>query len=70
MRALTNTVPDICTDKDQLPAILSINETAKFMRINTKKVRDAITEGDLHAVKVGRIYRIPKESVFQWMGQA
>ena len=39
--------------------LLTVKETAAYLRTSLQQVRRMIREGDLFAVKVGREYRIP-----------
>lgn len=43
--------------------ILTVKEAAKFLRTTCQQVRKMIQNGELPAVKVGREWRIPMESI-------
>ena len=54
---------------DELPAVLSIEEAADFLRINHKTLRTAIKRHQVPGViKVGRIYRVGRDALIRWAG--
>ena len=54
---------------DNLPDIVTVKELAEFLKINEKTVTRAIESGALKALKAGRVWRIEKESVIDWVKQ-
>ena len=51
-----------------LNELLTVKETAQWLKTSRVQVRKMIQNGDLLAVKVGREYRIPIASVKQFIG--
>ena len=47
--------------------LLTVKETAAYLRTSLQQVRRMIREGDLFAVKVGREYRIPLSALAQFL---
>lgn len=45
---------------------LSIDEVAFVLNVSEQTVRKLIKKGRIHAVKIGRIYRIPQESITEF----
>ena len=45
------------------PELLTIDETAEFLRVSDKTVRRMIDDGRLEAVAIGRQWRIPRETL-------
>jgi excisionase family DNA binding protein len=45
------------------PELLTIDETAEFLRVSDKTVRRMIDDGRLKAVAIGRQWRIPREAL-------
>ena len=45
------------------PELLTIDETAEFLRVSDKTVRRMIDDGRLEAVAIGRQWRIPREAL-------
>lgn len=43
--------------------ILTVEETGNILKISKKSVYKLIEKGEIYARKVGRVYRIPKQSV-------
>ena len=43
--------------------ILTVEETENILKISKKSVYKLIEKGEIYARKVGRVYRIPKQSV-------
>ena len=43
--------------------ILTVKEAAQFLRTTRQQIRKMIANGELPAVKVGREWRIPLESI-------
>ncbi len=42
------------------PALLSVDEVAKALGLNTKTVRAAILDGKIPGARYGRIFRVPR----------
>lgn len=49
-----------------LPRWLTIQQAADYLQIHPTTVRRAIHKGRLEAAKLGRIYRIRRESLDDW----
>ena len=47
--------------------LLTVKETAAYLRTSLQQVRQMIREGDLFAVKVGREYRIPLSALVEFL---
>ena len=52
-----------------LPEVLTVDEVAVFLRVNRKLVYTEIKRGKLHARKIGRIYRIHRDDVLNYLRQ-
>ena len=52
---------------DNLPDIVTVKQLAEFLQVSEITVKRAIKGGELKAFKVGRDWRIEKESVFEWV---
>ncbi len=52
-------------DLDNLPDVMTVEEVAKFLRVNKKTVYDAAKRGDIPAKKIGRVYRFSRMAVLQ-----
>ncbi len=47
--------------------VLTLDEVARLLRLNRKTVEKLIHTGRLHAVKVGRVWRIPRAAVVAFL---
>lgn len=56
----------IYTDFDQVPVLMTIQDTANFLNMRDRTVLNYIHENIIEAFKVGKEWRIPKE---QWRYQ-
>ena len=54
---------DSFTNWDEVPLLLTTEETAAILRVHTNTVKYLIHSGQLAATKIGRAWRIPRESV-------
>lgn len=52
---------------DTLPEVITVPQLADFLQISVQTVKRAIKSGELEAFKVGRDWRIEKESVMKWV---
>jgi excisionase family DNA binding protein len=60
-RTVTITMPA------QEPAILTIDEAARYLRLSRPKVYNLVAAGDLPAVRVGRSVRIRRDRLEAWI---
>ena len=51
----------------EFPDVLTINEVCKILGVSTKTGYKLISTGKLHALKVGRSYRVPKVYLFTYL---
>jgi excisionase family DNA binding protein len=53
-----------------LPAILTVDELATFLRVNRKSVYDAVAKGEVPgARRIGRAIRISRDAMLEWLIQ-
>ena len=50
-----------------LPPVLCVEEAARFLSVNIKTVRDAISAGDFPARRVGRRVVILRDALLHWL---
>jgi excisionase family DNA binding protein len=48
---------------DQLPDVLKVREAAAILRIGRNQLYEAVARGELHAIRIGRTIRIPKQAL-------
>lgn len=52
---------------DDLPDILTVEETARFLRISRALAFAAVRQGDIPSVRVGRRILVPKTPLLAWL---
>lgn len=52
---------------NKYPAVLRISEVAEILNINQATVRRHIQNNDIPCIKVGRLVRIPKDSLISYL---
>lgn len=52
---------------ENLPDITTVKQLAEFLQVSEITIKRAIKSGDLEAFKVGRDWRIEKDSVMKWV---
>lgn len=53
--------------KQQDKAVLTVEEVAAKLRVDPRTIYRTIEQGALQAVRVGRLWRIPKESLDRYL---
>lgn len=52
---------------EQYPPVLSVDEVANILGVTGKTVRHLIKAGDINSIKVGRLIRIPKNRLIEYL---
>jgi excisionase family DNA binding protein len=52
---------------DDLPDVLTVDETAKFLRISRGLAFAGVRRGDIPAVRVGRRLLVPRNRLLTWL---
>ena len=47
--------------------ILTIDDLAKMLKIGKNKAYGLLYHGEIKSIRIGKIYRIPKESVIEYL---
>lgn len=55
---------------NQPPVVLKVEDLAKVLSIGMNSAYELVRSGQVRSVKVGRIYRIPKSAVDEYLNQA
>ena len=53
-----------------LPIMLTVNQVAELLQVEPRTIRRNIERGDVPAKKIGRIWRIPRTFVLQFLQAA
>ncbi len=54
---------------DEYPAILNITDVAEILGVTPNTVRKLVKANSLHAVKVGKRYKITKNKLLVYLGE-
>ena len=52
------------------PILLTVPETARLLRISRNLAYELVARGELPAVRLGRVIRIPRSELDDWLGRA
>lgn len=55
-------------DLDQLPLLLTVDEATQVMRISRTRAYNAVAEGAVPAIRIGRTIRIPRDRLAEMLG--
>jgi excisionase family DNA binding protein len=56
-----------CDPSDALPAVLTVEEIARLLKVNRKTVYDAVRARTIPFARVGRLLRFNRDAVLQWL---
>jgi excisionase family DNA binding protein len=56
----------LSADVAELPDILTPEEAAEYLRVDTRTIQRMCKRGELYGVYAGRLLRIPRESIEAW----
>ena len=54
-------------EREQVPPIMTIDETATYLNLHPLTVRRLAREGEIPAVKIGRQWRVKRELLDRWL---
>lgn len=52
---------------DSLPEIITVKQLAEFLQVSEITIKRAMKANELQAFKVGRDWRVEKDSVIKWL---
>lgn len=53
----------------ELPAVLTVEEAAKLLRIGRGAAYEAVRKGEIPSVRVGRSIRVPRRALLELLGE-
>jgi excisionase family DNA binding protein len=59
---------DRFTPIDELPSLLRPEEAAAVLGVSKNLIYEMARRGDIRAVRLGRLVRIPREQLAAWVG--
>jgi excisionase family DNA binding protein len=54
---------------DDLPAVMTVEECAAFLRIGRSACYASVRNGTIPSVRVGRLIRVPREALLEWLSK-
>ncbi len=54
-------------DQHDLPMVLTPSQVSDYLQISKNKLYELLHSGELKSVCIGRLYRIPKEALFEYL---
>ena len=51
----------------KIPDVLTVNEVASFLKVSKKSVYSLLQDNQIYYRKIGRIYRIPKTAIEEYL---
>lgn len=54
-------------DKHDLPMVLTPSQVSDYLQISKNELYELPHSGELKSVCIGRLYRIPKEALFEYL---
>jgi excisionase family DNA binding protein len=54
---------------DSYPFLLSVDEVANILGVTCKTVRHLVNTGELSGIRVGRLIRIPKDKLIEYLNR-
>ena len=54
----------------EYPDVVSVDDVSRMLNICKHKVYALLRSGQMHSVRIGHVYRIPKKAVFRYMDAA
>ncbi len=59
-----------CPNAEPLPLVLSVEDLMPILQIGRSTAYTLVRSGQIHSVRVGRSYRIPREAVLNSLRKA
>lgn len=53
--------------EQELPLVLSVEEMAKILRIGRNTAYGLVQAGQVRSIRVGRVIRIPREALWEYL---
>jgi excisionase family DNA binding protein len=54
---------------EDLPAIMTVEECAQFLRIGRSACYESVRRGTIPSVRIGRLIRVPREALLEWLSK-
>ena len=67
---LQMTNDELCSNIEQLPLVLRVNDLMPVLKIGRNTAYDLIRSGQLKAIRVGNSYRVSRSELLRFLGEA
>ena len=57
-------------DKSHLPNLLTAEQVAQLFSLKVRQVKELARQGRIPAVKLGRLWRFPEDSLKEWIEES
>lgn len=61
---------ELCSNIEQLPLVLRVNDLMPVLKIGRNTAYDLIRSGQLKAIRVGNSYRVSRSELLRFLGEA
>ena len=55
------------TETENLPSLMKVKDVAQYCEVSPKTIYDALKRGDLRSARVGRLIRIHRDDVINFL---
>ena len=52
---------------ENLPKVLNVKDLAEVLSVSQNTAYNLVRSGQVHSVRIGRAYRIPREAVYEFL---
>lgn len=67
--ATSQTAGEPVTTLTDLPLMLTVEETARVLRIGRNRAYEAVSQGSIPSIRIGRKIRVPRKALAEWIGE-
>ena len=67
--ALESTKESNTSASEVLPPVLTVAETARLLRLGRSKTYEALRQGVIPHVRVGKLIRVPRDPLLAWLSR-
>lgn len=68
--ATSQTAGEPVTTLADLPLMLTVEETARVLRIGRNRAYEAVSQGSIPSIRIGRKIRVPRKALAECIGEA
>lgn len=57
----------LCPETENLPLVLKVEDLPSILSIGKNTAYELVRSGQIHSVRIGRTYRIPREAIADYL---